>query len=104
MAFPEPGISPALLVRASQKARPGLNFGPGRAAGPELCISNQHRDTSHKHQASLKRCFAIGSFNVKSDTALPDFLGAQNFTLEMDALPPGSYLEVIKDHDFSRVL
>ena len=40
--LPRAGISPALVVRAPQKARPGLNFGPGRAAGPELCISSLH--------------------------------------------------------------
>ena len=40
IASPEPGISPALVVQAPQKARPVLNFEPGRAAGPELCISS----------------------------------------------------------------
>ena len=41
IASPEPVISPELLVRAPQKTRSGLNFGPSRAAGPELCISNR---------------------------------------------------------------
>ena len=40
IAFPEPSISPAPLVRVPQKAQPGLNFVPGRKAGPELCISS----------------------------------------------------------------
>ena len=40
----EPGMNPAPLIRAPQKARPGLNFGPGRAAGPELCISSLHTE------------------------------------------------------------
>ena len=35
-------MSPALLVRAPQKARQGLNYGPGRTAGPELCISYKY--------------------------------------------------------------
>ena len=35
-------MSPALLVRAPQKARLGLNYGPGRAAGAELYISNKY--------------------------------------------------------------
>ena len=42
IATPEPTMSPALLVRVPQKARPGLNFDPGRSAGPELCISSRY--------------------------------------------------------------
>ena len=34
--------SPALLVRAPQKGRPSLNFGPGRASGLELCFSSTY--------------------------------------------------------------
>ena len=39
IASPKPGMSPALSVRVPQKARPGLNFEPGRVTGPERCIS-----------------------------------------------------------------
>ena len=41
IASPAPSLSPALLVPVPQKARPSLNFEPGRAAGPELCISTK---------------------------------------------------------------
>ena len=39
---PRAPMIPAPLVRILQKARPGLNFEPGWAAGPELCIFSAH--------------------------------------------------------------
>ena len=61
----EPGMSPALLVRAPQKARPGLNFGPGRATGPKLCISNMQPTGLARPQNHLlkKNCGLTFSYN-----------------------------------------
>ena len=38
IASHEAAINTALLVWAPEKDQPGLNFGPDRDSGPELCI------------------------------------------------------------------
>ena len=42
--FLEHGMSPAPVVCASQITWPGLNFGSGLGARPELCISSGHNN------------------------------------------------------------
>ena len=43
-----PGVYPAHLVKGSAETRPGLNFGPGRAAGVDLCNSSGGVGNSRK--------------------------------------------------------
>ena len=46
--FPKVRHEPNTHSSGSAKARPGLNFGPGRAAAPELCISYAIHTTAQK--------------------------------------------------------